>query len=275
MGSERLVPASGLAFSNIAVDFGGVRALQGVSGQVKVGDFAAVVGPNGAGKTTFLNAVNGFLSNVSGRTTFNELTLSGRSPVAVARAGVARSFQHPRLLESESVLYNVLCGAHLRLEYSLSAQIARLRKVRDVERVARSEALDLLSDVGLEDRVDDPVSELPFGAKKLVDLVRALMQKPDLLLLDEPTSGMDTQEQAVVNEMLRNLRQPRRLTALIVEHHMDVVRHVADYVFGLHAGAVLATGTPEEVLNSDTYRAAMIGGMNTPQNVQTSPQEVC
>jgi ABC-type branched-subunit amino acid transport system ATPase component len=249
-----------LAIRGLDVRFGGLRALSEISVDIYRSEVVAIVGPNGAGKTTLLNAISGLLGDsVSG-----EVTLSGRSvlhshPAAIAAAGVARSFQNPPLIESETVLQNILLGAHLRLRYRMVDQIVRRRTVAAREREATQLAITVLEFAGLARVIDRPVAGLPYGSRKIIDIARTLMSAPKLLLLDEPTSGLDVHERERVQNLLMELRKSTELAILVVEHHMDIVRATADRAIGLQAGAVLAVGTAVEVLDSEAFRSSVVG----------------
>jgi ABC-type branched-subunit amino acid transport system ATPase component len=249
-----------LAIRDLDVRFGGLRALSEISVDIHRSEVVAIVGPNGAGKTTLLNTISGLLvDSASG-----EVTLSGKSvlhshPAAIAAAGVARSFQNPPLIESETVLQNILLGAHLRLRYRMVDQIVRWRAVAAREREATQLAITVLEFAGLARFIDRPVAGLPYGSRKIIDIARTLMSSPKLLLLDEPTSGLDVHERELVQNLLMELRKSTALAILFVEHHMDIVRAMADRVIGLQAGAVLAIGSAVEVLDSEAFRSSVVG----------------
>jgi branched-chain amino acid transport system ATP-binding protein len=249
-----------LSLREVTVQFGGVAALRDVTFDVAPHDVVAVVGPNGAGKSTLLNVVSGLIRPTgAGDVTLLGEPLRRKSVAAVARLGVGRSFQSPPFIDSETVLENVMVGQHLRLGYHMGAQILRRRHVRQLERAAERQALDVLEFIGVVDLRAAKIDSLPYGTRKLIDIARAVVSGPKLLLLDEPTSGLDGDEQAAVGRILTNLHRATPVTILVVEHHMDVVRAVASTVIGLHAGTVVAMGAPNEVLSSESFRAALVG----------------
>jgi ABC-type branched-subunit amino acid transport system ATPase component len=249
-----------LAMDRVSVHFGGVAALVEVSLEANPGDVLAVVGPNGAGKTTLLNAVCGLTRGATrGRITVLGRVVSGMSPLEVARCGVGRSFQNPALVDRESVLENVLAGSHLQLKYGLLDQFWRRSRVDDAERRMRARAMDVLELAAIGHLAEHAVADLPYGTRKLIDVSRAMVANPRLLLLDEPTSGLDCGDQEVVRKIVAGIGAGGHTTVLLVEHHMDVVRAVANRVIGLHSGHVLARGTPGDVLDSETFRAALVG----------------
>jgi branched-chain amino acid transport system ATP-binding protein len=257
LGASSTSPDTILDVRDLTVRFGGVLALNGITFSVRRHELVALIGPNGSGKSTTLNSISGLVSgNASGEIAIRDQTVLGRPPVAIARAGVARSFQNPSLIDSISVIENVMVGEHLRLGYSLFDQMFRRRRVRRAEREARIRALTALEFMGLSHLAEHNVAGLAYGTRKLLDIARAIVSGPDLLLLDEPTSGLDGDEQSAVGSMLQELHRATDISILVVEHHMHVVRQIADRVVALESGQVLTIGTPDEVLQSDTFRQA-------------------
>lgn len=234
-----------LAIEKLEVHFGGLRAVQGVDLELGVDQIVALVGANGAGKTTVLNAIAGVTRYTSAR-----FELFGRpvpqTPWARASAGITRSFQHPHFIENESVLTNLLCGAHVGLSYSPWDQVLRPWVVRKRESAFVERAEELLARVGLESTKQERISSLPYGPRKLIDILRALMTDARVVLLDEPSSGLDASERRVVLGLLHSIRLAG-VSALVVEHHADLVRAAADQVIALEAGRVIARGRPERV----------------------------
>lgn len=252
--AERLLSIRGLS-----VRFGGVAALSEVDLDVGHHDVVAIVGPNGAGKTTTLNAICQLI-RCSGSITFVGRPIERLPAWKIAAAGIGRSFQDPPLIDHYTVLENVLCGAHLRLRYGMFDQLFRPRRVRDYEAAMMLRARTLLEFVGLADQAGKEAGSLSFGARKLVDIVRAMVAGPRLLLLDEPSSGLDEHERTALRRILLALRAERRVGILAVEHHMDLVRATATHVIALQAGEVLMTGAPADVLDSERFRVAVVGG---------------
>jgi branched-chain amino acid transport system ATP-binding protein len=245
----------------VSVAFGGVHALEAVDLTMPEFEIGAIVGPNGAGKTTLLNAICGLIrQNTTGAITFQGESIMGKSANQVARAGVGRSFQDPRLIDAATVWENVLCGMHLHLGYTSLDQLLRPLRVARGEREARERAELAIEFVGLSDCRDLRAGSLPYGKRKLADIARAVVSGPRLLLLDEPSSGLDAAERDAVESLLREIRSSRRTTVLAVEHHMALVRATASHVLGLQAGRVLTSGSPEEVLDSSEFRDAIVGG---------------
>jgi branched-chain amino acid transport system ATP-binding protein len=248
-----------LRLDEVSVRFGGVHALSEVTFEVDQHDVVAIVGPNGAGKSTLLNAV-GNLVRSTGRIRFFDQNIQGVPPARIAHGGIGRSFQDPQLVDEYTVLENVLGGAHMKLGYGLADQVFRPWVVARAEREMTRRAHVLLEFVGLDAVALHEAGSLSYGARKRTDIARAMLSGPRLLLLDEPSSGLDSGERASLQATLVALREERLVTAIIVEHHMDLVRSVANQVVGMQAGEVLLTGTPTEVLDSEMFREAIVGG---------------
>ncbi len=247
-----------LRATGIEVGFGGLLALRGVGVEVAPGEVVAIIGPNGAGKTTLLNAICGLVP-ARGTVEFAGRTLRRVDAERMARLGLARSFQHPPLVESASAVSNVMAGAHLRAGYGPLDQVFRPWKVARAESALADEARALLRLVHVDsEQMEREVSKLPHGARKRIDIARALMRQPSLLAMDEPTSGMGKVERAVVQRIVNAIRDERRIAVMVVEHHMDVVRAIADRVIVLEAGSVLVQGDVTEVLDAERFREATL-----------------
>lgn len=261
--------ASAIDVRALHVSFGGVRALTDVTTSVNAREIVAVVGPNGAGKTTLLNAVCGLIKKSSGVVHHFGKDVTSSTPTKIAQGGIGRSFQDPRLVDEESVLQNILSGAHATIGYSLGDQVFRRGKVARRERIAESQARDLLDLVGLGDLADVHAAQLAYGPRKMVDILRAAISRPNVLLLDEPSSGLDLAERATVEQMLLELHREFDLPMLVVEHHLDLVRAVADKVLCLVSGTVAMQGPTVEILDSHQFRAT-ITGEESPQTPEVA-----
>jgi branched-chain amino acid transport system ATP-binding protein len=243
----------------LSVAFGGLRALTDVTASVSADHIVAVIGPNGAGKTTLLNAICGLVPKANGEVRHYGKDVTNAHPTAIARTGVGRSFQDPRLIDSLSVLENVLCGAHATIGYSLADQMVRRLKVSKREGQARAEAMQLLDRFGLAHLADVEAGRLAYGPRKMVDIIRATISRPSILLLDEPSSGLDRAERVRIGNMMLMIHEEFGIPMMIVEHHMDLVRAVTDRVLGLASGSVALQGRTVDVLESAEFRATMMG----------------
>jgi branched-chain amino acid transport system ATP-binding protein len=232
-----------LRVEDLAVDFGGVAALAGVSFVVPPGAITSLIGPNGAGKTTAFNAITGYLRPRRGRVTLGDETLTGRRACDIARRGVVRTFQKTSVFPALAVLDNVLIGLHLRGRAGFLAIVAGRRRVAAEEARLRAEAESLIEFVGLGHRRDAAASSLPYGEQRLVELAVALAAQPRLLLLDEPGAGMTGGEKERLVELIRRVRE-RGVTVLLVEHDMRLVMGISDTVVVLNHGRVIAEGSP-------------------------------
>jgi branched-chain amino acid transport system ATP-binding protein len=268
----RGVPA--IEVDALSVTFGGVRALVDITASVNAREIVAIIGPNGAGKSTLLNAICGLVRKSDGTVRHFDKDISAASSTNIARGGIGRSFQDPPLLDSSTVIENILCGAHTTIGYTLTDQVFRRRKVARREREARAEAIELLQLAGLEHVADIPARELSYGARKMVDIVRATVSKPSVLLLDEPSSGLDRVERARVEDMLLTIHRIFDLPMLVVEHHMDLVRAISHQVLGLVSGTVAMLGPTDEVLDSDEFRATMTGDSVVPRPAAPRGQQM-
>lgn len=247
-----------LKLDGVSVQFGGLAALSNVDVVVGPTDLVSIVGPNGAGKSTMLNAISGLVRS-SGPIRLAGRRLDGTRAAARAQAGIGRSFQDAPLIPQYTVLQNVLCGAHTALGYRLADQVIRRRRVRRREGEYERRARILLDFVGLSSEANTEAGQLSYGASKRTDLARAMIAGPRLLLLDEPSSGLDEHERAALQDILCALREEGRVAVVYVEHHMDLVRASATGIVVLKAGEVLMTGEPNAVLDSEEFAVAVMG----------------
>lgn len=235
-----------LEVHNLHRRFGGLVAVDGVSFGVGSGQIKAVIGPNGAGKTTLFNLICGLLRLEAGSMAFKGRSLRGLKPFQIARAGLSRTFQNPSLFLRLSVLENVMVGRHNRTRRGFIACGLRWPGQRKEERGIREAALAQLEYVGLGHLAAAPAASLAFGQRRMVELARALATEPEMLLLDEPASGLNTREKEDLAALIRRIRD-RGITVLLVEHDMSVVMGLSDEILVLHNGAVIAEGPPAVV----------------------------
>jgi branched-chain amino acid transport system ATP-binding protein len=248
-----------LAVEDLAVAFGGLAALSGVSFVVREGEIFGLIGPNGAGKTTVFNVLSGLYRPGAGRVTFAGADLARLAPHRIARAGIGRTFQNTEVFRALSALDNVLVGAHQSLHGSLLAAALGSAAVRREEVGARARACALLERVGLGTVADVAAGSLPLGSQKRLEMARALAGGPRLLLLDEPAGGLNPTETRTLMELIRRLRDELALTLMVVEHDMELVMGLCDRVAVLHYGRKIAEGTPREVAADAAVIEAYLG----------------
>ena len=249
-----------LAVADLSRYFGGVRALSRVSFQVAAGSVVGMIGPNGSGKTTLLNMISGLYQPTAGQILFDGEVVNGERASARARRGIGRTFQIPRLLDREDVLSNVVVGASRLRHRSILLWLVRAPVVRREEVFYRQEALAWLGRFGIADLWDRPAGDLSHGDKRTVEIVRAMMSRPRLLLLDEPSSGLGTEE---VNRLQQAIAAIARagVTVVLVEHHIALVRRVADEIVVLDQGVLIANGSVQDVLTNQTVVDAYLGNV--------------
>ena len=246
-----------LQMENVVMQFGGVRAIDGLSLEVNRGEIVALIGPNGAGKTTAFNCITGIYTPTSGAVKFDGRDLRGNAPDAITKLGIARTFQNIRLFSNLTVFDNVLIAEHLRAKDNVFS--ATLRLNRKEEARMRAETEQLLREQGLYAYKDDIASSLPYGLQRRLEIARALATKPELLLLDEPAAGMNPQETLELAAFIHELREKYGLTIFLIEHHMDLVMRISDYIYVIDFGSEIAQGVPQEIQNNQHVIDAYLG----------------
>ncbi|MCO8252084.1 UNVERIFIED_CONTAM: ABC transporter ATP-binding protein [Comamonas sp. A-3] len=249
-----------LQVRGLGKSFGGIHAVKDISFDVNQGEIVGLIGPNGAGKTTCFNLITGFYTPSSGQVNFSGNDVTGRKPYHMARMGIVRSFQKTNILKSLTVFENVLTGHYLEAHQSLWRTFFPNRAVRATESAVKESAEHIVHTMGLTHRMHTPASVLSCGELRLLEVALALAAKPEILMLDEPAAGLNSQEARQFGEILKTLRGTLVQSILIVEHNMSLVMGVSDRVVVMHFGEKLIEGTPAQVQADSRVVEAYLGG---------------
>lgn len=254
-----------LELRNIKMQFGGVTAIHDLNLNIEKNQIVAVIGPNGAGKTTAFNVITGIYTPTSGHIRYfdpcnSDFTdITGLRPDKIARLGIARTFQNIRLFAEQSVLDNILLGQHVHLKSSYLGAISYFPHYWKEEKQMRGYAMELLNEIGIADYADADAVSLPYGIQRKLEIVRALASRPKLLLLDEPAAGMNPQETAELAGFIREIRDKYEVSVLLIEHHMDLIMEIAENIYVLDFGRLIAQGKPQEIQTDPAVIAAYLG----------------
>jgi branched-chain amino acid transport system ATP-binding protein len=254
--------ANGSILSTVSTTkvFGGLMAVSDVSIDVAPKSIVSIIGPNGAGKTTFFNMLTGLYRPTAGRILFDGADVTARRPDIITSLGLARTFQNIRLFSTMTALENVMVGRHARMNAGLFGSILRTPSVRREEVDVTEKAREMLTYVGLsQDLHEQTAANLSYGDQRRVEIARALASEPKMLLLDEPTAGMNPQESAQLTQFMDQLRRDLDLTILLIEHDMKVVMGVSEHIWVLDHGEKIAEGEPDEIRNNDRVIEAYLG----------------
>jgi branched-chain amino acid transport system ATP-binding protein len=248
------------AARDITIQFGGIRAVDAVNFEVNKGEVFSIIGPNGAGKTTIFNLISRIYNPTGGELIFEDRPITTVPPHQIASLGIARTFQNIELFTQATLLQNLLIGRHCHVSTNLFSQLCFLPSARDAELAHREKVEDVIAFLDLQRYRDTLIANLPYGVRKVVELGRALCVEPKLLLLDEPSSGLNVEETEGMAFWIEDIKKDLGITVIMVEHDMKLVSAVSDRVMALNYGRVLAMGAPTDVQQNPDVVRAYIGG---------------
>jgi len=253
------VVSSIISFKEVSLNFGGIKALNNVSFDIKEGSLSAIIGPNGAGKTSIFNCISGIYKPTIGHVEYKGKTIEGMRPDEIANMGLARTFQNIELFENMTVLENILIGAHRHIDYGAVAGLLFGPSVRKKELEARRIAEDIIDFLEIEEYRFSYILSLPYGIQKRVELARALAMKPEIILLDEPASGMNSEETEDIARFILDIHEELKVTTVLVDHDMNMVMDIAEYIVVMDFGQKLFEGLPKNAISNKQVIEAYLG----------------